>query len=456
MTPSELHAASAPVGASQSVCAGPPDAATFLSRPSAKKPRCRLSGDQKGPAGPGGARRGQRLEGVQRADPDLCGARRVGGVEREKPSVGREAWRAHHRELGRRGHVEAHRLAYLGCAKQRGAPESGCGPESGGRTPGDEAAPGRDRGGGRLGDVRVLEPLFQRDPRVADGLESTGDVLLQALLHQAADLLRDAARELVDLRLLVDDRPQDVRHRLPVEGPTAPQHLEEHAAERPVVRPLIDRLASGLLGAHVARRPQEHPRLRHPRGQGGGLGVLPRVAREGVDPHGLGEPEVQHLDLSVGGHHDVAGLEVAVDDALLVGDLDGLGDLHADAGGFLHRQRSPSDLLGEGLSLGHLHHEEALALDVLEAVDPRDVGVGERREDAGLALEPLQPLHVFGEALGQHLEGHVAAELRVLGPPDLAHAALAQLRAHLVVRKRFSDHASFSLLVLGIGETSEL
>ena len=149
---------------------------------------------------------------------------------------------------------------------------------------------------------------------------------------QVPDPLRDVGGELVDLRLLVDDRPQHVGHRLPVEGLAAPQHLEEHAPEGPDVRPPVHRLAPGLLRRHVPRRPQEHPGLGAPGRESGGLGpVLTRAARQRMDPHGLGEPEVEDLDVAVLGDHDVAGLQVAVDDALLVGDLEGLGDLPGDA-----------------------------------------------------------------------------------------------------------------------------
>src|SRR6266545_7141423 len=48
ITPSGLQEPSAPVVASQIFWAGPPETSTFFNFPSAKKPRNRLSGDQKG------------------------------------------------------------------------------------------------------------------------------------------------------------------------------------------------------------------------------------------------------------------------------------------------------------------------------------------------------------------------------------------------------------------------
>ncbi len=98
------------------------------------------------------------------------------------------------------------------------------------------------------------------------------------------------------------------------------------------------------------------------------------------------------------------------------------------------------DPLGQGLTLGQLHDQELAAVDVLEAVDRCDPGVLECGQHPCLALEAGQPLGVGGEPGGQHLDGHLAAELRVLGPPHLTHAALAELVQDLVVRNRLADH----------------
>src|SRR5262245_10655525 len=48
MIPSRFHVPPRPIGASQSVWGGPPEASILFSLPPAKKPRKRLSGDQKG------------------------------------------------------------------------------------------------------------------------------------------------------------------------------------------------------------------------------------------------------------------------------------------------------------------------------------------------------------------------------------------------------------------------
>ena len=90
-------------------------------------------------------------------------------------------------------------------------------------------------------------------------------------------------------------------------------------------------------------------------GHGGGegqAGVAPLLLPR------LGEPEVQHLDLSVLGELDVRRLEVAVDDALLVRGLEGVGDLQGDGSRVVDRDRTAGDPRRQVLAFGELHDEE--------------------------------------------------------------------------------------------------
>ncbi len=161
-----------------------------------------------------------------------------------------------------------------------------------------------------------------------------------------------------------------------------------------------------------------------------------RAAAGAVLQLGLGESEVEDLDLAVGRDLDVRRLEVAVHDARLVGGLESLGDLRAQRQDFLDvvgTGRTPgSDPLLEGFSLHQFHGEEADAVGLLEAVHGREVGVIERGEQPRLALEARQALGVVGELRGQHLDRDVAPQLGVARPVDLAHAACTQRPDNLV------------------------
>ena len=90
---------------------------------------------------------------------------------------------------------------------------------------------------------------------------------------------------------------------------------------------------------------------------------------------------------------------------------------------------------------------EPLTPDFLERIIERErpdailptVG-GQTAINLALALEPLERLVVARELLGQELEGHLTAELQVLGLVDDAHAAAAELREDPIVRDRLADH----------------
>ena len=69
---------------------------------------------------------------------------------------------------------------------------------------------------------------------------------------------------------------------------------------------------------------------------------------------------------------------------------------------------------GEGLAFDQFHHD-VVGSDVVEMAD---VGVVERRDGSGLAVE------AFRELGGAGLDGDVAAEAGVVGFVDFAHAAL--------------------------------
>ena len=95
--------------------------------------------------------------------------------------------------------------------------------------------------------------------------------------------------------------------------------------------------------------------------------------------------------------------------------------------------------LGEVLSLDELEDEEELPVRLLEPVDGGDARVVERREELRLAPEAGEALGVLRELGGEHLEGHLAPELRVGGAVHLAHPAGADRGGDPVVGERLAD-----------------
>ena len=281
--------------------------------------------------------------------------------------------------------------------------------------------------------------LFERDARLPDVAQAVPRVALEATTEQAAQGRRGFGREAAPVGLLPEHASQHVGDHLALEQRPSGQHLEQDDSERPDVGPLVDRLAARLLGSHVGRRAEQDARL----------GVVlsdrrgeRRAARDALALPRLGEPEVEHLDRAVGPDADVGGLEVAVDDAGLVGRFQRLRDLQGDGDRLVDRHRPPSDHLVEPLALDKLHDQDVALVEVLEGVQGGDVRVVEGGEHPCLALEAGEALGVQGEVLGQQFERYVAAELRVGGAPHLPHPALAELGGDLVWTEAGAVHRS--------------
>jgi hypothetical protein len=98
-------------------------------------------------------------------------------------------------------------------------------------------------------------------------------------------------------------------------------------------------------------------------------------------------------------------------------------------------RRNPA-LLGkhssEAAALDQFHDEEVLLAVLPAVVRLHDVGMRQPRQRHRLAAKARHRVGVSQLALGQHLDGDVAAERQVAGAEDSSHAALAELIAQLV------------------------
>ncbi len=143
----------------------------------------------------------------------------------------------------------------------------------------------------------------------------------------------------------------------------------------------------------------------------------------------LGQTEVQHLHDAGGRDLDVGRLQIPVDDALLVGRVQRVGNLARDRQRVSQGERPARQSIGQRLTLDELEHQSRTAIDVLEPVNRADVRVIQRRQHASLVLEPREPSRIVREERRQDLDGDVAMELLVVSAIDLAHPANAQKRA---------------------------
>ncbi len=270
--------------------------------------------------------------------------------------------------------------------------------------------------GGR-GDVGLQE-LPQRHRELVRRLVAVVEVLGQGLLEDGEERVVLLARgDEVEVRLLVGDLVEDRHEVVGVEGPLAREQLEEHAAHAEEVAAPVDLGPLHLLGRHVVGGAHDVAGARH-----GGGGEA-------------GHPEVHDLHRAVLVDEDVRGLDVAVNDALLVrvgqagqhrGDDRDLA-LHVEGGLAAHG-------LLEVLALQELHGDVGRAIGVVVEVENRDhVGMGHLGHGLRFALEALLQLGVVGDARDHDLQGHVAVELGVAGEVHHAHGALAQRMLDVVL-----------------------
>lgn len=154
----------------------------------------------------------------------------------------------------------------------------------------------------------------------------------------------------------------------------------------------------------------------------------------------FGETEVQDLGLTVRRHHDVVGLDVAVDDALGVR----LGQSLRYLGGDLDRTLQIECLLldqrAQRATLDELHRDEDRPVLFVDIVDLRDGGVRGRRGRTRLAQETRPRIRTSHQLGLQHFERDGSVETRVPRSIDGTHAAFTQLVTDLVVLDGRAGH----------------
>ena len=236
-------------------------------------------------------------------------------------------------------------------------------------------------------------------------------------------------------RLAFLDLAQCLRHRLTPERRPARQCRVEDRAKPVDVgsdrhRPLVTRR---LFGRHVAGRAEDRTRLRQ-------LTV-------GLDP--LGQAEVGHVRLTPRVEQHVGRFQVAVEDAALVGMVDGPRYLSQSPGRLPRRVHHPVEPPIEASAVEQSHAEVMVALMLAHLVDRHDVRVVEVGHGLGLDAEPVD-IGRAGEPAGQdHLQGHHTVQADLPRLVDDPHPAAGDLLKQLVVAEvgdqiRFEEEVVWS------------
>ena len=119
-------------------------------------------------------------------------------------------------------------------------------------------------------------------------------------------------------------------------------------------------------------------------------------------------------------------------DAVLVRRVQGLGDLSRDGRRLVNGQLPVRDPIRERRALDELHDQRMHASRLFEPVHDRNVGMIQRGENLGFAMEAREPVRIGSERVGEHLDGDITIETRVAGAVDLAHTPGPQRAEDLV------------------------
>ena len=263
-----------------------------------------------------------------------------------------------------------------------------------------------------------------------------GRVLGEAAGDEALQLDGDVGAQRRGQRRLVPRDGHEDEHRcLPVEGLAPRGHLEEQDTEGEEIAPLVDRAAGRLLGGHVVRRPEDAPLLR-------GKGLVPAACGLAAQ---LRDAEIEDLDAIFLAEDHVLGLEIAVDDARLVGLGEAPRERPPDAQHLRDRQapRVPRQHVAQRGSLHELHGQKDAPVDLADLVDGRDVLVGRGGRTARLAEEPRAPLSRGHDLPLEHLERDAPAQRGVVRRVDSAHAPSSEQAGHVVATEGAANQARF-------------
>ena len=139
----------------------------------------------------------------------------------------------------------------------------------------------------------------------------------------------------------------------------------------------------------------------------------------------MGDAEVEHLRLAGIIDQDVAGLEVAMDHALLVGVLHRIANLGQQLEARRRVERAIAGVLVQRHAADEFHGEERLAVGTHPRfIDLSDPGVLESAQDLGFVTEATEELG-REQAGADHLEGDGAPRVVLFGLVHGTHATFA-------------------------------
>ena len=157
-----------------------------------------------------------------------------------------------------------------------------------------------------------------------------------------------------------------------------------------------------------------------------------------MDFQDFGDAEIREHGSAGLGEQNVGGLDVAVDDLLLVGIFQRAGN-RGEEPGRLVVGHGMAELLFERAARQVIHHDIRHAILIAVVVDMHDVGVGELGEGFGLTLEALEHVGALSDVGADDFERDMALQLGVEGFVDRGHAAFTKLLDNMISSQVLTD-----------------
>src|SRR5438445_8870053 len=154
----------------------------------------------------------------------------------------------------------------------------------------------------------------------------------------------------------------------------------------------------------------------------------------------LGKSEIENFGVLSLSYKNIGRLDVAVDDSLRVGRIQGIGDLDADRQQGVEFQGTARDVVLQCCAVKKLHGDERLPVLVVDFVDGADVRVIQRGGSLCFTLKAAEGLRILGYLLGQEFQGHKPSELHILRLINHTHPAPAELLDDAVMRDVLANH----------------
>ena len=158
-----------------------------------------------------------------------------------------------------------------------------------------------------------------------------------------------------------------------MESTLAGNHFVENRAERKQVGALVGNFPANLLGRHVAGRAHHEASIRDYLDGGG---ISGRVGLFGLSQ--LGQAEVENLRASVFRDEDVFRLQVAMNDAFVMGGRESARDLQGVIHRFPRREGAILQKRAQGFAEEQFRDDVGCALPFPDVVDREDVGMVQR------------------------------------------------------------------------------